>query len=280
MKLVYYFLAITMACAPFVKTRLPLYGLMLGTSFMAYYQGIMSLTGAACLLGLAGISYLYFNHPRINKFFRLILFLIISAILAALVLHDLPGFYNSLVVERVIVGNSSRFFSIYLNFDKVMGGLIIYTGSKLIFNEKKFTLTVFKKTIQVLLACLGTIILPALLIRYVKVDLKLPDILTIWVLNNLFFVSFAEEAIFRGFLQHELKKYIHSKHQHFFFVLVLSSILFGLSHYRYGTIYICFAAVCGIFYGYAYEKTKRILSAILVHFGFNLTHLLVFTYPY
>lgn len=40
-----------------------------------------------------------------------------------------------------------------------------------------------------------------------------------------------------------------------------------------------FATIAGIAYGYAYVKTKRIETSILVHFNFNLAHFIFFTYP-
>nr|WP_245207581.1 CPBP family glutamic-type intramembrane protease [Rickettsia fournieri] len=37
--------------------------------------------------------------------------------------------------------------------------------------------------------------------------------------------------------------------------------------------------MCGFFYGYAYYKTDKILCSVIVHFGLNLCHVLLFTYP-
>src|SRR5277367_3021287 len=56
--------------------------------------------------------------------------------------------------------------------------------------------------------------------------------------------------------------------------LIASSVFFGLYHYEGGLTYIAFATIAGAFYGFAYMSTKRIESAILVHFGLNLTHFL------
>ncbi|MFU7503008.1 MAG: hypothetical protein ACE1S7_06395, partial [Candidatus Tisiphia sp.] len=32
-------------------------------------------------------------------------------------------------------------------------------------------------------------------------------------------------------------------------------------------------------YGYTYDKTNRIICAMMVHFGLNLFHLMLFSYP-
>ncbi|WP_103897772.1 CPBP family intramembrane glutamic endopeptidase [Rickettsia fournieri] len=44
-------------------------------------------------------------------------------------------------------------------------------------------------------------------------------------------------------------------------------------------IYIALSTICGFFYGYAYYKTDKILCSVIVHFGLNLCHVLLFTYP-
>ncbi|NLW46303.1 MAG: CPBP family intramembrane metalloprotease [Firmicutes bacterium] len=43
--------------------------------------------------------------------------------------------------------------------------------------------------------------------------------------------------------------------------------------------YVFIAALAGIGYGYAYHKTQRIETGILVHFALNLVHICCFTYP-
>ncbi|WP_231289965.1 CPBP family intramembrane glutamic endopeptidase [Rickettsia australis] len=48
---------------------------------------------------------------------------------------------------------------------------------------------------------------------------------------------------------------------------------------RRTNIYIALSSICGFFYGYAYYKTGKILCSMIVHFGLNLYHLLLFTYP-
>jgi membrane protease YdiL (CAAX protease family) len=44
-------------------------------------------------------------------------------------------------------------------------------------------------------------------------------------------------------------------------------------------LYVVLSTVAGLFYGYAFWKTDRIQSSILVHFSVNLVHFLFFSYP-
>lgn len=62
--------------------------------------------------------------------------------------------------------------------------------------------------------------------------------------------------------------------------LLLTALLFGLFHYKSGVLMIIFAFLAGIGYGYAFQKSEKIESAILVHFGVNITHFIFFTYPF
>jgi membrane protease YdiL (CAAX protease family) len=119
----------------------------------------------------------------------------------------------------------------------------------------------------------------ALATHYVRIDPKLPPQTRLWALDNLFFVCFAEEALFRGLIQGGLTKLAPSTSQWKWLPLVVSSMLFGIDHYEGGLRYILLAAFAGVFYGHAYWKTNKIQSSIFVHFGLNLTHFLLFSYP-
>jgi membrane protease YdiL (CAAX protease family) len=120
---------------------------------------------------------------------------------------------------------------------------------------------------------------PAFALGYITYDPKFPDVLLLWAVNNFFFVCFAEEVIFRGFLQNTLKKVLQPITQNVYLPIGITSVIFGLAHFQGGVSLMVLATIAGFFYGYAYHKTGRILCAMLVHFGLNLFHLLVFAYP-
>jgi membrane protease YdiL (CAAX protease family) len=60
---------------------------------------------------------------------------------------------------------------------------------------------------------------------------------------------------------------------------LIAALLFGLAHFAGGPLLIFFAALAGLIYGLAWQWSGRLWIATLVHFAFNLTHLLLFTYP-
>ena len=62
--------------------------------------------------------------------------------------------------------------------------------------------------------------------------------------------------------------------------VLAAAAAFGAAHVAGGTTYVLLATVAGLGYGAAYQLTGRVEASIFVHFTLNLTHLLLFTYPF
>lgn len=280
MKLTYYFLAISIILALFNRNRAVAYACIAITGCISLYENIMTVTGATYLILLAILIFLSFNYLLTYPRLKSIALIAIAALLAGFVLHEIPGFTNQLIVDKYLISIASHPYSIWFNFDKVFAAFILYVLSTLIIKESKIDRLALKQTLSILFACIIVILGPAIISGHVKFDPKIPAILPIWALNNFLFVSFSEEVIFRGFLQETLKSYLPSSRNYTLLAITTASIIFGMSHYKDGIILVCLAAIAGLFYGYAYDRTKRILCAMVVHFMLNLTHFLAFTYPY
>jgi uncharacterized protein len=279
MKLTYYCLAISILFALFNRNRTMVYACIAITGLASLYENVMTLTGAIYFTALAILTFLYFNYLVDNPRLKQIVFILIAILLAGFVLHDIPGFTNQLIVDKFLISAASRPCSIWLKFDKVFAALVIYALSPLIIKESKLDWLALKQTILIVFTCIVVILGPAILSGYVRLDPKIPAILPIWVVSNFLFVIFSEEVIFRGFLQTTLKDYLPNGWKYTLLAIIMTSIIFGMAHYKGGITFMCLAAIAGLFYGYAYDRTKRILCAMLVHLSLNLTHFLAFTYP-
>lgn len=279
MLLTYYLLAITIILALTWRHRTVLYFCIAIICLTALYQGVMSGLGAGFLGLLIVLAFCYFNHTFKNPKVQTLLLGTMAALLWCLIMHYLPGFNNQKVINNILLANARHPFSMYLNFDKVMAGLIIYTFSPLITAPATIGWQQLRQTLWVLASILLVILGPAVLSGYVRFDPKIPDILPIWAMNNFLFVCFGEEVLFRGFLQDTIKSYLPPRRAFVFLAISIASIIFGLEHDKSGVLYMGLAAFCGLFYGYAYESTRRLVCAMLVHFFLNLSHLLLFTYP-
>lgn len=278
MNLTYIFLLFSVISC-FVGRQLKISLIFMGiATLMALFQGIINFYGLAFILLFYGISFIYFHYDVLDQWKKSILLILIIFLSAASFFHILPGFHNTLALDKMSLSPLSTPFSIYLNFDKTIMSLILFLNSPLYQSEKPLTLQTGLQTIIVLLAGALVLMSLALFSGSIKFDVKLPDIFMLWSLNNLFFVCFAEETLFRGFIQKQLKCAFKNMNLPYFHLL-FASFLFGLAHFREGIPFILFASIAGLFYGFIYEKTNRILCAMFVHFGINLIHFIFFTYP-
>lgn len=271
------FLAISVLSALFLRTKLVLYACILITIIIAFYQQIIFLPGIIFFAVFIILLQIYAKTSY--KVLKVIIFAIISLMLVGVLIHKIPGFSNTLVFEKIKIGKARIPYTMYHNFDKVMAALIIYAFSKLLIFEKPFNLKTLRQTFLIFIMCLIVIMPIAILSDYVVFDLKFPGIFLLWAVNNLLFVCFSEEVIFRGGLQKTLMNTLPDRKIFKILSICIAAIIFGLSHYYGGLAYICLATLAGIFYGYAYYKTGKIFCSMLVHFALNTTHFLVFTYP-
>ncbi len=203
-------------------------------------------------------------------------------------LHTLPGFNNLLIFKQIQFSPDSMPYSLYLNFDKPLVGLTICllylspTTNSVGFIARqapRFSAADFRTTMAILATLVVLMIPLALWLQYVRLDLKTPHQAWIWALNNLLFVCVAEESLFRGFIQKELAARLPRNDKGEGIAIGIAATIFGLAHYSGGFIYMSLATASGIFYGYAFHKTNRLESPILVHFGLNLVHFTFFSYP-
>ncbi|MBT9384551.1 CPBP family intramembrane metalloprotease [Pseudooceanicola sp. CBS1P-1] len=102
----------------------------------------------------------------------------------------------------------------------------------------------------------------------------LPGWLPLFLLGNLLLTCLPEEAFFRGYLQQGLMRRLG-----LWPGLGLSGLLFGAAHLGGGLWLAGLAVLAGLAYGLAYRFGGGLRAAVACHFGFNLVHLLLFTYP-
>lgn len=271
--LVWLLLAISIGC---VLTKKSYWQLPLILTFIAAIAfNVLTPIGAAIII--SGLVIAYFTAQQHNK---LLIYIGHSAVilwLIGLVLHLYPGINNLLVLDQVASGPLSRPFTLYFNIDKPM---LIFALLLLVpnivsnnqYNWRSFSLSRYQKSI----ICGGLITLPLLAwaLNLVQPELTLPSWWWIFAMNNLIFTCVAEEVLFRGYIQGFLCQRLTPS-----IAIIIASILFGLAHFSGGPLFIIIATLAGILYGLSYYWTRKITIAIVVHFAFNLLHLVFFTYP-
>ncbi|MCB0385193.1 MAG: CPBP family intramembrane metalloprotease, partial [Bdellovibrionales bacterium] len=163
--------------------------------------------------------------------------------------------------------------------DKPFFGVVFFALSAEAVRSRKSWGQVLKAVSMVLPLAVATVLGGALVLGWLSLQsTPLPDWTAIWIFKNLFLTVIAEEALFRGLIQRELKERLPHKWSRL--SLPLSALLFGLAHFSGGGRYIAAASLAGVFYGWAWERSGgRLEAAILCHFGLNLCHFFFLTYP-
>ncbi|WP_171179017.1 CPBP family intramembrane glutamic endopeptidase [Ruegeria sp. HKCCA4633] len=243
-------------------------------SLLALFVSIASTTDlmsplviAAVVLGLAGAAFLPHLKGRIAVAGHALLILWCLAMGA----HLLPGFQNLKVLDQVQAGAGSASFTMYLNLDKPMVFFAVLLAWPAILHNAIPTKT------GALMA--GLLLLPGLFVLGLALDaiqpeFSIPPWWLIFALTNLFLTCLTEEAFFRGYLQSAITSRLGATGG-----MLAASVLFGLAHFGGGPALVIFASILGLACGLGYYATQRLWVPVAMHFGFNLLHLIMFTYP-
>lgn len=266
----WYVFAASLLFLPFYRRAS--YGLLALALIMAAVDGTLHWPAIATLVVLGAVA---IGHREIKK--PAAVTVVTEAVLVlgavALMLHLIPGFSNPQIVSEVKAGPESAPFSFYYNFDKALIPFLLLACLPTLLKRPAAGP---KNTLWwlVLMLSLPLLLLIATLAGGLRVERHLPEWLGAFMLANLFFVSFAEEALFRGYLQQRLSQKLGNV-----WGLLIAAAVFGLAHIAGGPLLVIFASLAGIVYGLAWLWSGRVWVATLVHFSFNLLHLLFFTYP-
>lgn len=246
---------------------------------LALHTGIASWM-ALIPIGILGLCH-FFLRKTLPKGTRFLLFCIATALSCALIFHFLPDFKNWQLVSQLQISPDSVPYNLWLNFDKPWVGLFPLAFTIPLITAKASLWKVLKVGLP--LSLLGILIMIGIVFNsgVVRWDPKIPVIFFIWFLANLIFVSIPEEAFFRGFVQREIGNWFQGNRWAGAGSVVITSLLFVLLHLNWvaDLSFLAFVFVASILYGTIYQITQSIEASIFCHFGLNLVHFLLFSYP-
>ncbi|WP_430442949.1 MAG: CPBP family glutamic-type intramembrane protease [Pseudomonas piscis] len=242
---------------------------------LALSYGQLGLLAALSLLLLlcAGLAVRQQRNP-IGQYLGHGLFVVVAL---ALAMHWLPGFYNGRAIDPQRLTDDAVPFSLYLNQDKPLIGFWLLLVCPWIVGRRSLRLSLYAGALALLL-CAITALGGALLLGIISWAPKWPEQAWLWVLNNLLLVTLVEEALFRGYIQGGLSRRLKHLPYGENLALLASALLFGLAHLGAGWQWTLLATVAGIGYGLAY-RFGGLGAALATHFGLNLLHFGLFTYP-
>ncbi len=232
--------------------------------------GVAALSGLLQPLGLLSVAAALILTGLVRFAPRLEWRLIWLALLLTIALHALPGYANPLLWQGRATPDS-EVFRLYWSFDKGLAGWLLLCGA----GQAGLAGKPWGSTV----AWVGCLLLAltlalAQVMSMVSFAPKWPVWLAPWLFANVFLVALPEEALFRHGAQRWLQNRVEP-----FPALIAASLLFGAAHLAGGWSWMMLASLAGLGYGLVYAATGQVLLAALAHAGFNLAHLLLFTYP-
>ncbi|AHF77063.1 putative metal-dependent protease [Sodalis praecaptivus] len=265
-----YLLPLSLAAIVFnYRAALLLLALALATGVWQGYVGIPALS----FLGLAGLIALLRFRYQSHKGVAIVceVLLVIGGVM--LFKHWAPGFSLPKILDAVQAGPHSQPFTLYYGLDKALIPFLLLGCLPSLFATSAQP-NVAPWRWVLLLLCVPGLLLLAMALGGLAPELHAPVWLGNFMLANLFFVSLAEEALFRGYIQRRLGQLTGGLP-----ALFITALLFGLAHLQSGLLMVIFAALAGLVYGLAWKWSGRLWVAVAVHFALNMLHLLFFTYP-
>lgn len=191
----------------------------------------------------------------------------------------LPGFDRIVLAGPLVLSPGAAPYEIAVGFPKVVTGLAILGVIRPSLLSRRGLGRVLASAAPVFAATTFVVMIGVYSMGYTAFAPKWTSVFLLWAPINLFFTCLAEEAFFRGFVQHELARVDSGSDGAQVGALVFAAVLFGLAHFGGGASYVIAAALAGLGYGWAFLRTQRIEAAIATHFGVNAVHFLLFVYP-
>ncbi len=188
-------------------------------------------------------------------------------------LHMLPGFNNLIMYSGLQLSIEAIPYTLYLNFETPIIGVLLLAYIVPKASNFKAYIRALRNSWQIMSYGVVTVMMLAMILGFVGIDLKYPEILFVWVILNIITVI-TEETIFRGWLLRVLLNYTSPA-----LSIMCVSILFGILHFSGGALYMLLAMISGVFYSWVYVKTKSIEASSTLHFLLNFIHIMIFTYP-
>ena len=245
----------------------------------AVVAGIVEWTGVAVFMLLAGAC-LAAVRPGFSRLRRTLAWGVVVILTAALATNQVPWVHNVLVLDGVYVSASSADFTLYWDYDKAFAGILLYLVCVQPQANPPWGRAVVATGAIAIVTTVVTLA-TATAVGYMAWDPKWPAILGVWIPSNLHLTCVSEETVFRGILQRHLGRSLSGRVPAPAFVaLIVCAAAFGVAHIAGGMTYVLLATLAGIGYGAAYYVTGRVEAGIVVHFLLNLSHLILFTYPF
>jgi uncharacterized protein len=247
----------------------------------ALVGGIVDVRGVIVLLAYAAACRAAGRAER--PVTRVVAHVVMLLLCGGLMLHVLPGFNNPIVISQVVLGPGGAPYTKYLNFDKAVAALFLlglYAPDVIARRTRPSNAGRYARAFAWRFAVLVLVVVAcSLAVGFVRWDPKVPSWFPLWAWSMLFLTALPEEALFRGVVQTAVARRLGGMRHATVIAILIAGLLFGLAHAAGGAVYVGLASAAGFGYGWIYASFRSLRAAILAHFGLNVIHFLLFTYP-
>jgi membrane protease YdiL (CAAX protease family) len=207
---------------------------------------------AVILLGLI-FSMMFVKNEEIQKTYQALILLPILRIVNL----SMPVYYETMLYSFIFIYG-------------LLAIPVIIAAANQEFTSTQLGITFKKMWLYVPLSILLGLLLGEGEFLIIRTNYLIPDLSTFNLLMlsivMIFFVGLIEEIIFRSILQNRLQLLLGNNAG-----LIITSILFGLMHSGYGSIYeVLYASFVGLFIGYLFYRKRSLPLAAMIHGFINV----------
>lgn len=246
-----------------IKREPKVWGTLLGLSILSgLIAGNITPLGLVFIACLTILWFFYDRKPNIALFITIIAFSL------SFKLRLLSGYSPYFITERFAIGLKNPLIGLF-----PLALLVPLAKNWLDFKD-------ILKGLAFGLAGIAILALLATIAGATHWDFKLPSHFGARVFSNLILTSIPEEGFYRGFIQKTFSKTFKNTKLGNLTALILTSLIFAGSHIFWSPniSILAFSFLASLLYGSVYLYSRKIESAILCHFLFNLIHMTFFSY--
>jgi len=257
--------------------------LLIGSAASGYHFGILSRSALEIIAAFWFTSYLtfYVKSPLLRVPAQFVLIFLICMIL----LRYFTGFSPWLPIIDLQLANRAIPFTHIIYYEHALLGLcILGMGAASLIRQAPVWSMMFKDSIPIATTACFALCTIAYFDTAISMHFRWNSYFKFWALCQTLFVCITEEAIFRGMIQGPLTKLfdrwsIYQFPIGIWLAFFLTTGFYILRHAYEGYNILVYSSIAGLFYSYAYLKTRRIESCIFIHLVLSSLDLLVFSYP-
>lgn len=256
---------------------------LIASAASGYHYGILSQTALQLIAGFWTSCYLAF-YSR-SRVLRVPAYFVVIVLVCMILLNYFRGFLPWAPMINLQLQNRAIPFTHHIDYAHALIGLcVLGMGAAPLIRRSPEWAIAIKDSFPIILMGIFALCTIAYNDIAIAMHFHWNGYVKFWVLCQLFFVCIAEEAIFRGMIQAPLTRLFDrwmffKFHLGVWLAFFLTTGFYIVRHAYEGYHMMVYSSIAGLFYGYAYLKTRRIEASIFVHLIFSTVDLLAFSYP-